>query len=65
MRVVLEVEQASFPVQSDLPEEEAEGVEPGEEHAGDDFSDAFFAETEVVAADDGGIDEEHSALWLR
>lgn len=64
MRVVLEVEEASLPVKSDLPEEEAEGVEPGEEDAGDDFSHAFFAETEVVAADDGGVDEEHSVCWL-
>jgi hypothetical protein len=39
-------------------EEEAKGVEPGDEDLGEDLFDAGLAEAEVVAADDGGIDEE-------
>lgn len=60
MGVVFEGVACGFFEQCDLAEEEPEGVEPGQENAGDDFADAFFAEAEVVSSDDGGVDKEHS-----
>lgn len=64
MGIVLEGVACRFFEKSNLAEEEAEGVEPGEEDAGDDFADAFLTEAKVVAADDGGVDEEHSVNAL-
>lgn len=60
MGVVLEGVACRFFEESDLAKEEAEGVEPGEEDAGDDLANAFFAEPKIVSTDNGGVDEEHS-----
>ena len=60
MRVVDKPAASRLLEEGDLPQEEAEGVEPGEEDAGDDLADACLAEAEVVAADDGRVDEEHA-----
>ncbi len=43
-----------------LSEEEAEGVQPGKEDAGHDLANTCFAETEIVATDNGRVHEEHS-----
>lgn len=60
MGVVFEVLAVSLCVEVGLAEEESGGVKPGEEDSGYDFSDTIFSESEVVATDDGGVDQEHS-----
>lgn len=59
VRVIHEIKLARLAVQVHLPEEEAEGVKPREQHARHDLAYTCFAEAQVVTADDGGVDEEH------
>lgn len=59
MRVVLEFKVASLAMKVDLAQEEAESIEPREQDPRDNLTDTLFTETQVITADDRGVDKEH------
>ena len=58
MRVVLEISGEFLLQQVDLTNEEPERVEPWQKHARHDLPYSLLAETQVVTAYDGRVDEE-------
>lgn len=57
-RIVAKVDAKLLADDGNVGEEEAERVEPGQEHGRDDVPDAVLAEAQVLAPDDGRVDEE-------
>ena len=60
MWVIREVNIEVLLQQSDLSKEELVGRDPRDQYSGNNFPDAFLAESKVVTASYGRVDKEHS-----
>ena len=47
-------------VQLDLTEVEVERIDPFQQDVGQDLSNTFFSESEIITSDNGGVDKEQS-----
>jgi hypothetical protein len=64
-RIPFKIDATFIPQQCHLAEEEAERVEPRQENSAHNLLDTLLAETEIIAADDGGIDQKKPAYLVR
>lgn len=58
--VVCELLACALLIKLHLAKVEIERVDPLKNHAGENFADAFFSESEIVSPDDRRVDEEQS-----
>lgn len=59
MGVILERDARDFFQEVCLAKEESTGVDPRKHDTRNDFTDTFLTEAQVLAPNDGGVDEEH------